>query len=339
MRCGDHTQQLSIVTNNNNNNNNDDDDDDDDNDNDDNNNNNNDNDDDDDNDNDNDKDNDNNSKNSNNSGSLHFRSHVDDNDTHRVGSSVALSKAHTLSSSCCAWTEVTLINVRDPIALHLLPEPRSSPGCDRALFGELSECVYGLNFLGGFTSSRYMDADAGASSGWTFTYRRILHPFNLLKRPKALEAKELFRSSSLAWFTIIWVSPRYRRPPRVHLHRSENRMSLYPRQLSLRRVWRTSAKRCSSFLFGRFCAAHAALKKGSSRTDRSLVTFTAIFSGVTLTLTLFVLSSKVFHSRFCSTPNVILVSFVSPGRTCPCVSVWMPDGQTNISKYLQNFHT
>ena len=48
-------------------------------------------------------------------------------------------------------------------------------------------------------------------------------------------ARELFRSSSLARFPSIGVSPRCRRPPRVPLHGSENHVSLYPRQLSMRR--------------------------------------------------------------------------------------------------------
>ena len=52
-------------------------------------------------------------------------------------------------------------------------------------------------------------------------------------------ARKLFRSSSLARFTILAVSPRNRRPPRVHLHRYA--MSLCPCHLSMCRVWRTYA--------------------------------------------------------------------------------------------------
>ena len=39
------------------------------------------------------------------------------------------------------------------------------------------------NFLGGFTSSGYLDVNAAASTGWAFAYRRVLHFLNLLKRP------------------------------------------------------------------------------------------------------------------------------------------------------------
>ena len=113
---------------------------------------------------------------------------------------------------------------------------------DRALYRELNECVNWLNFLGGFTSSGYFDVNAAASSGWAFKNQRILHPLHLLKRPESLEVGEGALSKLLARFTIIWASPRYLRPPRVHLHRSENRVSLHPRQLSMRRVRRTSTE-------------------------------------------------------------------------------------------------
>ena len=94
--------------------------------------------------------------------------------------------------------------------------------------------------------------------GWAFAYRHILHSFNLLKRPEAFEVGEGSLSKLFAGKVYGYlVSPRYRRPPRVHLHRSENRMSLHPRHRSVRRVWRTSCY----FIFGRFCAAHVALKK------------------------------------------------------------------------------
>ena len=42
----------------------------------------------------------------------------------------------------------------------------------------------------GFTSSGYLDVNAAASSGWAFTYRRILQSLNLLKRPEQLEVGE-----------------------------------------------------------------------------------------------------------------------------------------------------
>ena len=78
-----------------------------------------------------------------------------------------LCQADTLSSSCCARTEVILVNVGDPMPHISLPErllvgrPR---GVDRALVRELNECVFQLHFLGGFTSSGCLDVNGAASS-------------------------------------------------------------------------------------------------------------------------------------------------------------------------------
>ena len=85
------------------------------------------------------------------------------------------------------------VNVRDPI--HHISFPESlfdgrRQAVDRVLFRELNECVYGLNFLGGFTSSGYLSVSGAASSGWAFTYQRVLQSLNLLKRPEALEVGE-----------------------------------------------------------------------------------------------------------------------------------------------------
>ena len=65
--------------------------------------------------------------------------------------------------------------------------------------------------------------------GWAFTYRRNLHCLNELKRPEALEVGE---AAGKVYDYL--VSPRYRRQPRVHLHRLDNRMCLHLRQLSMR---------------------------------------------------------------------------------------------------------
>ena len=51
-------------------------------------------------------------------------------------------------------------------------------------------CVYGLNFFGGFMSSGYLDVGGAASSGWAFAYQRILHVLRLLNRPEAVEVGE-----------------------------------------------------------------------------------------------------------------------------------------------------
>ena len=118
-----------------------------------------------------------------------------------VGSSVALCQADTLSSSCCARTEVILSTFAIPF-----PTSPFQNLCWAVVarlwialsLRELNECVYGLNFLGDFTSSGYLDVNAAASSGWAFTYRRILHSLNLLKRPEALEVGEGALSKLLA---------------------------------------------------------------------------------------------------------------------------------------------
>ena len=159
--------------------------------------------------------------------------------------SCTLTSRHLLVELLCA-DGVGFLFVRAPIPFIFLPE-RLLGGrrrvANRALLRELNECVYGLNFLGGFMSSGYLDVRGAASSGWAFAYQRILHALRLVNRPEAVEVgEELFGGSSLARSTIMWVSPRCRRPPRVHLHRSENRSSLCPRQLLTRRVWRTYAE-------------------------------------------------------------------------------------------------
>ena len=46
-----------------------------------------------------------------------------------------------------------------------------------ALFHESYECAHWQNFLAGFKSSRYLDVNCAASSGWAFTYQRLLHSF------------------------------------------------------------------------------------------------------------------------------------------------------------------
>ena len=109
-----------------------------------------------------------------------------------VGSSGALCQADTLEELLCA-DGGDFVNVRDPtpcisVLESLLVGRRR--GVDRALLRGLQECVYGLNFLRGFTSSGYLDVNAAATSGWAFTYRRILQSLSLLKRPEAVVVGE-----------------------------------------------------------------------------------------------------------------------------------------------------
>ena len=72
------------------------------------------------------------------------------------------------------------------------------------------------------------------------------------ERPEALEVGE---GSSFEAIRLIWTSSLYCRPPRWHLHHSENRMSLHPRQLSMCRIWHT----CVALSW--ICATQVALKK------------------------------------------------------------------------------
>ena len=107
-----------------------------------------------------------------------------------VGSSVALRQADTLSSSCCARTEVILSTSAIPFPaspLQKLCWAVVAGLC--ALLREVHECVRGLNNPGDFTSSWYLDVNAATPSGWAFTYRNILHSLNLLKRLEELEVR------------------------------------------------------------------------------------------------------------------------------------------------------
>ena len=86
-----------------------------------------------------------------------------------------LPSRHLLVELLCA-DGGGFVFVRDPIPFILLPERllggrRRVANC--ALLRELNECVYGLNFLGEFISSGYLDVRGAASSGWAFAYQRI----------------------------------------------------------------------------------------------------------------------------------------------------------------------
>ena len=88
-----------------------------------------------------------------------------------------LSIRHPLVDLLCA-DGGDLVNVRNPMPYISLPERLlvgRRRGVDRALVRGLDECVYGLNFLGGFTSPWYLDVNGAASSGWSTTYQRNLH--------------------------------------------------------------------------------------------------------------------------------------------------------------------
>ena len=113
----------------------------------------------------------------------------------------ALCQANTLSTRCCAQTEVIL----STFAIPFFTSPFQSvcwlvvPVVWIAhIVREWNERVCRLNFLWGFTSSGYTDVSAAASSGWAFTYRRILHSLNLLKRPESLGVGEGSISKLLA---------------------------------------------------------------------------------------------------------------------------------------------
>ena len=83
------------------------------------------------------------------------------------------------------------VNYRDPIPYISLREPLLGGrrrSVDRALLRELNECVSGLNFLGGVTSSGI----------WTSTPVPPRDSLNLLKRPEALEVGEGTLSKPLA---------------------------------------------------------------------------------------------------------------------------------------------
>ena len=72
--------------------------------------------------------------------------------------------------------------------------------------------------------------NAAASSGWAFTDRSILKSLHVLKCPEALEVGEVSLSKLLAGkvYDYLGVSSAATGAP-------------YRRQLSIRRVWRTSA--------------------------------------------------------------------------------------------------
>ena len=81
------------------------------------------------------------------------------------------------------------------------------------LFRELHECAYGLDILEGFTSSGYLDVTAAASLGGPFRFDVFCTHSICSSVQRLLRwARELFRSSSLAKFMIVWVSRRYRQP-------------------------------------------------------------------------------------------------------------------------------
>ena len=147
----------------------------------------------------------------------------------------------TPSSSCCVRTEVVLPTFVIPFPTspfqNLLGGRRR--GVDRALFRGLNECVRaelpGRFHVWTSTPLLLRDEPSRINAFCTLSICSCV-----LSRVKW--ARKLFRSSALARSTIIWVSPGYRRSPRVHLHHSENRMSLCLRQLLMRRVWRASAE-------------------------------------------------------------------------------------------------
>ena len=102
--------------------------------------------------------------------------------------SCPLPSRHPLVGLLCADGD-EFVNVRDPIPCVSPPERLLGGRCrgvDRALLLELNEGVGGLSFLGGLTSFGCFDVSAAASSGWAFTYQRILHVLLLLSRPEAI---------------------------------------------------------------------------------------------------------------------------------------------------------
>ena len=81
-------------------------------------------------------------------------------------------------------------------------------------------------------------------------------------------ARKLFRSSALTRSTIIWLSPGYRRSPRALAPFRKSHVALLASAVNAPRLARICGD-VAFFLFGRFCVAHVAFKKGSSRTRHS----------------------------------------------------------------------
>ena len=118
----------------------------------------------------------------------------------------------------------------------------------------------------------------------------------------------------------------------VHLHRSENRVSLCPRQLSRRQVWRTSAENVSLP-----CLEGSAQRMLLPKTDHQ-EHFTReghndrVYSGFVCSL---VKSGSVTFLR--DSKSHICDFFVSTRKTCPFVSFWTPDVESNTSRFLYFF--
>ena len=123
--------------------------------------------------------------------------------------------------------------------------------------------------------------------------------------------RELFRSSSLAKFMIIWVSRRYRQPGALAPFRKLH-VSLPTSAVNAPSLAHICGVACVDSVAQRMLLS----KTGSSRTRQLMKvypTFTTILSLVTTTRCVsdFVCSllSKVGNSRFCSTRNVSLETF------------------------------
>ena len=181
-----------------------------------------------------------------------------------VGSSVALCQADTVSSSCYAQTEVIL-------STFAIPSPASP--FQNLRWAVVAGLWIALSFV------KWMNAFAGWTSWEASRLLGIWTSMPLLPRdgPSRINAfctlaicssvqrrlrwaRELFPISSLARFTVgrHGCTCSYRRIACLFTHFSCQRAE-----------FGAHLRRHGSFFFGRLCAAHVALQKGSSRTSHS----------------------------------------------------------------------
>ena len=195
--------------------------------------------------------------------------------------------------------ELLCVNVRDPIPNVSLPESLlvgHRPAVDRVLFREVNECVYGLNFLGGFTSAPRLPRD-GLSRINTFCTP------NLLKRPEALEVGEggLSKLSAGKVYDFLGFSSVSSAATGALAPFRKSHVSL-PHVSCQCAEFGAHLRRRGSFSLGRLCACRFQKRiiKYTSFVDGLANIYYDSLSWVTTTrcaLTLIVLSSKVAHSR------------------------------------------
>ena len=182
--------------------------------------------------------------------------------------------------------------------------------------------MYGLNFLGGFTSFWVFGMGLHVST----------HPARCSSVQSRLERWSSFEAPRWQGPRLSWFLTRYCGPPRVYLHRSENRMSLHQRRCQRAESGAHLRRRslpCSSFSYERF--AHRMLPS-----SRRFIQHLLRFSPGHNTGLLYFVCSLVKSGSNSSRIQMSVCSFVTTRRTCPCVSFCTPDHLTNISGYFQN---